>query len=80
VITATAMTVSQQAGSFHSSCSSYVDSIPATGRFRFRSLLAKLDNQAKELRAVNTGKKSQNTQLVKDLQVTVKDMVSVIQR
>lgn len=80
VTTATAMTVSQQAGSFQSCCSSYVDSIPATGRFRFRSLLAKLDNQAKELRAVNTGKKSQNTQLVKDIQVTVKDLVSVIQR
>jgi abelson tyrosine-protein kinase 1 len=80
VTTATAMTVSEQVGTFHSSCASYVDSIPATGRFRFRSLLAKLDNQGKELRSVNINKKSQNTQLVKDMQVTVRDLVTVIQR
>ena len=32
---------------FHSSCNSYMDSIPATARVRFLSLLAKLDAQSK---------------------------------
>jgi len=77
---ATAMSASDKVGSFHSSCSGLVDSIPATGRFRFRSLLAKLDSQAKELRAVNLNKNTENTQLVRDLQTTVRDLVSVLQR
>lgn len=77
---ATAMSASDKVGSFHTSCSGLVDSIPATGRFRFRSLLAKLDNQAKELRSVNLNKNTENTQLVRDLQNTVRDLVSVIQR
>jgi anaerobic glycerol-3-phosphate dehydrogenase len=74
------MSASDKVGSFHTSCSSLVDSIPATGRFRFRSLLAKLDTQAKELRAVNINKNTENTQLVRDLQTTLRDLVSVIQR
>merc|ERR1719435_197516 len=77
---ASAMSASDKVSSFHSSCSSLVDSIPATGRFRFRSLLAKLDTQAKELRAVNLNKTTENTQLVRDLHATVRDLVSVIQR
>ena len=65
------------------SCSTYVDSIPATGRFRFRSLLAKLESQGKELRSVNVGKGGNgetNSQLVRDLQNTVKDLVAAINR
>jgi len=83
VTKASAMSASDKVGSFHLSCSTYVDSIPATGRFRFRSLLAKLENQGKELRAVNVGKGNSgeiNGQLVKELQTTVKDLIAVINR
>merc|ERR1712218_398176 len=77
---ATAMSASDKVGTFHTSCSNYVDSVPATGRFRFRSLLAKLDTQAKELRAMNLNRNKENLQLLKELQTTVHDLVSVIQR
>jgi len=80
---ASAMTASDKVGTFHMSCSTYVDSIPATGRFRFRSLLAKLESQGKELRSVNVGKGGNgetNSQLVRDLQNTVKDLVAAINR
>merc|ERR1719232_2017777 len=33
---ATAMSASDKVGSFHNCCSNIVDTIPATGRFRFR--------------------------------------------
>lgn len=77
---AEAMAAAEQVGVFHSSCSLYVDSIPATGRFRFRSLLNKLDSQAKELRAANVTRSSETAKLVKELEITVKDVGAAIQR
>jgi len=77
---ASAMSASDKVGSFHNCCSNIVDTIPATGRFRFRSLLAKLETQAKELRSVNLNKNQENAALIRELQGTVKDLVAVIQR
>merc|ERR1719270_1589474 len=77
---ATAMSASDKVGGFHNSCSNIVESIPATGRFRFRSLLAKLENQAKELRSVNISRSNENATLIKELQGTIRDLVAVIQR
>lgn len=75
-----AMAVSDKVGTFHSSCINYVDSIPATGRFRFRSLLNKLDTQVKDLRSVNINKSSETEKLVKEIQMTIRDLGAVIQR
>merc|ERR1711971_289487 len=69
---ATAMSASDKVGGFHNSCSNIVESIPATGRFRFRSLLAKLENQAKELRSVNISRSNENATLIKELQGTIR--------
>jgi len=77
---ATAMSASDKVGSFHHCCSNFIDSIPATGRFRFRSLMTKLDNQSKELRAVNVNKNQENVVLIKELQGTVKELVAAIQK
>jgi hypothetical protein len=61
-----------------------VDNVPATGRFRFRSLLNKLEQQSGELRSSSVGKASGNpdvpAKLCGDIQATVKDLVTVIQR
>lgn len=81
ITTQAAMALSDQVSVFQSSCTSYMEtSIPATARFRFRSLLAKLDSQSKELRAVNLSKKTGNVQVVQDLRGTLTDIVQVIQR
>lgn len=65
-------------GTFHSSCANYLDQVPATGRFRYRSLLNKLEEQSRELQDLQTS--GTNTQIVNDIQTTVRDLVTVIQR
>ena len=73
-------------GNFAESATGYVDNVPATGRFRFQSLLNKLEQQSRELRSNSVGKSnpSQDTgipaKLCGDIQATVRDLVTVIQR
>ncbi|XP_059094163.1 tyrosine-protein kinase Abl-like isoform X2 [Tigriopus californicus] len=67
-----------QVGTFHSSCANYLDQVPATGRFRYRSLLNKLEEQSRELQDLQAS--GTNTQIVNDIQTTVRDLVTVIQR
>ncbi|CAB4069723.1 unnamed protein product [Lepeophtheirus salmonis] len=59
----TLMQLSDKVESFHRSCGGYVDNIPATGRFRFRSLLSKLEQDSKELR----NNKSSSPKIASDL-------------
>lgn len=42
--------------------------------------MTKLDNQSKELRAVNVNKNQENVVLIKELQGTVKELVAAIQK
>ena len=75
--------LSDDIGTFSESASNYVDNVPATGRFRFRSLLNKLEQQSGELRSSSVGKASANqtsAKLCGDIQTTVRDLVTVIQR
>jgi len=76
--------LSGEIGSFHSSCSGFIDSVPPTTRFRFRSLLTKLDQQSKEFSAnvTSSGSAGSTTsnRLAGDIQVTLRDLVTVIQR
>lgn len=75
--------LSDDLGTFKESASGYVDNVPATGRFRYRSLLNKLEQQSGELRSSTVGKGTQHgvpVKLCSDIQVTVKDLVTVIQR
>ena len=77
--------LSDDIGSFAESATGYADNVPATGRFRFRSLLNKLEQQSGELRSSSVGKSnSQDTgvpaKLCGDIQATVRDLVTVIQR
>ena len=69
-----------------------MDNVPATGRFRFRSLLNKLEQQSGELRSSSVGKAASAAapakaetmkpaaKLCGDIQATVRDLVTVIQR
>eukprot|EP00095_Tigriopus_kingsejongensis_P008109 maker-scaffold184_size276635-snap-gene-0.15 protein:Tk08109 transcript:maker-scaffold184_size276635-snap-gene-0.15-mRNA-1 annotation:"tyrosine-protein kinase abl" len=74
-------------GEFHASCATHLEQgALATGRFRFRSLLNKLEEQSKELRDQTTmppqdapGGAPRRSQLVNDIQTTVRDLVTVIQ-
>ena len=75
--------LSDDIGIFAESASSYVDNVPATGRFRFRSLLNKLEQQSGELRSSSVGKAHHSdipAKLCQDIQTTVRDLVTVIQR
>lgn len=42
--------------------------------------MTKLDNQSKELRAVNVNRNHENMVLIKELQGTVKELVAAIQK
>ena len=75
--------LSDDIGIFAESASGFVDNVPATGRFRFRSLLNKLEQQSGELRSSSVGKAAASaapTKLCGDIQATVRDLVTVIQR
>lgn len=76
--------LSDDIGNFAESANGFVDNVPATGRFRFRSLLNKLEQQSGELRSNSVGKSHQQSdvpaKLCGDIQATVRDLVSVIQR
>ena len=75
--------LSDDIGSFAESASGFVDNVPPTGRFRFRSLLNRLEQQSGELRNSSVGKSQSPDIPVKlcgDIQATVRDLVSVIQR
>jgi hypothetical protein len=86
--------LSDQVSDVYAAALVYVDNIPATGRFRYRSLCNKLEEQSKELRELsignnkmersNFGGSSMNSSnyngVVHDIQNTVKGLVNVIQR
>ena len=75
--------LSDEIGSFHSTCTGFIDSVPPTTRFRFRSLLTKLDQQSKEFSAnvssSNSAGSTTSNRLAGDIQVTLRDLVTVIQ-
>jgi len=77
---ADAMAVAEKADGLAAACSLHVDSVPPTGRFHFRSLLTRLDTQTKELRSLNVSRAADTSKLVKDLQSTVKELGTAIQR
>ena len=70
------MQLSDKVGQFHGSCCGYIDQVPVTGRFRFRSLLNKLEDQSRDIRR---SKSAANVDL-EQVQVTVKDIAAAIQR
>ena len=76
--------LSEDIGTFTESANSYVDNVPATGRFRFRSLLNKLEQQSGELRSSSVGKSHASSEIPAkicgDIKATVRDLVTVIQR
>ena len=75
--------LAEDLGFFAESASGYVDNVPATGRFRFRSLLNKLDQQSEELRSSSVSKNQAPevpAKICGDIQATVRDLVTVIQR
>ena len=76
--------LSEDIGTLTESANSYVDNVPATGRFRFRSLLNKLEQQSGELRSSSVGKSHASSEIPAkicgDIKATVRDLVTVIQR
>lgn len=74
------MQLSDKVQLFWSSCSSYAESIPPHGRFRFRELLSKLEAQGNQLRTCSSNNSSASAKLFMDLHNTVRDLVNVVQR
>ncbi len=62
----------------HSGCVALIDSVPATGRFRFRSLLNRLDEHGRQLNA--GGKGGELGVPVGELLGTLREVVTVLQR
>lgn len=65
---------------FRTSCAGYAEYIPPHGRFRFRELLSRLENQGEQLRTCNSNNSSDSAKLLSDLQNTVRDLVNLVQR
>ncbi|XP_077505718.1 tyrosine-protein kinase Abl isoform X2 [Amblyomma americanum] len=63
-----------------SSCSSYAESVPPHGRFRFRELLSRLETQGDQLRTCSSNNSAASAKLFTDLHNTVRDLVNVVQR
>uniref|UniRef100_A0A2R5LL31 Tyrosine-protein kinase n=1 Tax=Ornithodoros turicata TaxID=34597 RepID=A0A2R5LL31_9ACAR len=74
------MQLSDKVQLFWSTCSSYAESIPPHGRFRFRELLSKLEAQGNQLRTCSSNNSSASAKLFTDLHNTVRDLVNVVQR
>lgn len=74
------MQLSDKVQLFWSTCSSYAESIPPHGRFRFRELLSKLETQGNQLRTCSSNNSSTSAKLFTDLHNTVRDLVNVVQR
>ncbi|XP_076244886.1 tyrosine-protein kinase Abl isoform X2 [Calliopsis andreniformis] len=73
--------LSDKVGLLHGMCTNLADSgIAPHARFQFRELLAKLELQARQLRAAGTRNVTENTRLLTDLQNTIKDVVNAVQR
>lgn len=73
--------LSDKVGLLHGMCANLADSgIAPHARFQFRELLARLELQARQLRAAGTRNVTENTRLLTDLQNTIKDVVNAVQR
>ncbi|XP_043256470.1 tyrosine-protein kinase Abl isoform X3 [Colletes gigas] len=73
--------LSDKVGLLHGMCTNLADSgIAPHARFQFRELLARLELQARQLRAAGTRNVTENTRLLTDLQNTIKDVVNAVQR
>lgn len=74
------MQLSDKVQLFWSSCSSYAESVPPHGRFRFRELLSRLEAQGDQLRTCSSNNSAASAKLFTDLHNTVRDLVNVVQR
>lgn len=73
--------LSDKVGLLHSTCQGYVDSLgPPQARFKFRELLVRLENQARQLRSAGTRNSADNAHLCTEVQNTVKDVVNAVSR
>lgn len=81
IVMASWLQLSDKVGLLHGMCSNLTDSvIMPQARFQFRDLLARLESQARQLRAAGTRNITENTKLLSDIQNTIKDVINMVQR
>ncbi|XP_059484806.1 tyrosine-protein kinase Abl isoform X3 [Neocloeon triangulifer] len=80
VSTSSIIQLSDKVGLFHGSCLSFSDGIPPHGRFQFRELLTRLEQQARQLRSAGSRNSADNARLFTDVQNTIRDVVNAVQR
>jgi abelson tyrosine-protein kinase 1 len=80
VSTSSIIQLSDKVGLFHGSCISFSDGIPPQGRFQFRELLTRLEQQARQLRSAGSRNSADNARLFLDVQNTIRDVVNAVQR
>ncbi|KAF4521365.1 hypothetical protein B566_EDAN006954 [Ephemera danica] len=80
VSTSSIIQLSDKVGLFHVSCLSFADGIPPHGRFHFRELLSRLEQQARQLRSAGSRNSADNARLFSDVQNTIRDVINAVQR
>ena len=75
-LSASSQQLSARLSNFTSGCTGFIDSIPVTGRFRFKSLLSTLEDQAKEIRMGGV----RQTKEIQELKNSLKGLVGVLQK
>lgn len=81
IVMASWLQLSDKVGLLHGMCVNLTDSaISPHARFQFRDLLARLELQARQLRAAGTRNITENTRLLSDVQNTIKDVTNMVQR
>jgi abelson tyrosine-protein kinase 1 len=80
VSTSSIIQLSDKVGLFHVSCLSFADGIPPHGRFQFRELLSRLEQQARQLRSAGSRNSADNARLFSDVQNTIRDVINAVQR
>lgn len=81
IVIASWLQLSDKVGLLHGMCVNLTDtSIAPHAKFQFRDLLARLELQARQLRAAGTRNIAENTRLLSDVQNTIKDVINMVQR
>ena len=81
IVIASWLQLSDKVGLLHGMCVNLTDtSITPHAKFLFRDLLARLELQARQLRAAGTRNIAENTRLLSDVQNTIKDVINMVQR
>lgn len=72
--------LSDKVQQFKTMCAVYAENISPHGKFRFRELVTKLDGYVPKLRTHNGGSHDEQERLLRELEITFRDLILLVQR